>query len=92
MMVMSTLNKFAICIFSDENSLLTPRRIYQVVSDKSAEHSDYVRVIDDEGEDYLYPKNTSFLCRFRRKLKRHCFRLFKLFLIDLCTRTAITGT
>ena len=36
--------------------LITPRKIYQVLADKSAERSDYIRVIDDEGEDYLYPK------------------------------------
>lgn len=53
---MEALNKFAICIFSDEESLLTPRRIYQILPDASAERSEYLRVIDDEGEDYLYPK------------------------------------
>ena len=53
---METLNKFAICIFSDAESLLTPRRIYQVLPDESAERSDYLRVVDDEGEDYLYPR------------------------------------
>ncbi len=36
--------------------LLTPRKIYQVLPDENAERSDYIRIIDDEGEDYLYPK------------------------------------
>jgi hypothetical protein len=53
---METVNKFAVCIFADENSLLTPRRIYQVLPDEKAERSEYIRIIDDEGEDYLYPK------------------------------------
>jgi hypothetical protein len=53
---METFNKFAVCIFADENALLTPRRIYQVLPDEKAERSDYIRIIDDEGEDYLYPK------------------------------------
>jgi len=48
--------KFAICIFVGEDLLLTPRRIYKVLPDAAAERSDYIRVIDDEGEDYLYPK------------------------------------
>ena len=47
--------KFAICIHSDDADLLTPRMIYQVLPDKSAERSNYIRVIDNEGEDYLYP-------------------------------------
>ena len=53
---MDTLNKFAICIVSPEDSLLTARKVYQILPDEKAERSEYVRVIDDEGEDYLYPK------------------------------------
>ncbi len=49
-------NKFAVCVFAEKEMLITPRKIYQVLADKSAERSDYIRVIDDEGEDYLYPK------------------------------------
>jgi hypothetical protein len=29
--------------------------IYQVLPDESAARSGYVRVVDNEGEDYLYP-------------------------------------
>jgi hypothetical protein len=47
--------QFAICIRSDDPDLLTPRRIYQVLPDDSAAKSKYIRVIDNEGEDYLYP-------------------------------------
>ena len=44
-----------VCIRSDDSDLLTPRRIYQVLPDESAAKSQYIRVIDNEGEDYLYP-------------------------------------
>lgn len=47
--------KFAICIVTDDPDLLTPRRIYQVLADEQAAEANYVRVIDNEGEDYLYP-------------------------------------
>lgn len=47
--------KFAVCIQSDDAALLTPRMIYQVLPDENAAKSKYVRVIDNEGEDYLYP-------------------------------------
>jgi hypothetical protein len=33
---------------------LTPRKVYEVLADPGAAKSGYVRVIDDEGEDYLY--------------------------------------
>jgi hypothetical protein len=47
--------KFAVCIQIDDADLLTPRMIYQVLPDESAARSNYVRVVDNEGEDYLYP-------------------------------------
>ena len=47
--------QFAICIQTDDPDLLTPRRIYEVLPDESAAKSQYIRVIDNEGEDYLYP-------------------------------------
>ena len=47
--------RLAICIKSDDPDLLTPRKIYEVIPDASAEKSDFIRVIDNEGEDYLYP-------------------------------------
>jgi hypothetical protein len=47
--------KFAVCIRSEDDDLLTPRMIYQVLPDESAASSNYVGVINNEGEDYLYP-------------------------------------
>lgn len=47
--------RFAVCIQSDDADLLTRRMIYQILPDESAAKSNYVRVIDNEGEDYLYP-------------------------------------
>lgn len=49
--------EFAICIVNQDDTLLTPRKLYQVLPDASAARSEYVRIIDDEGEDYLYPKD-----------------------------------
>lgn len=49
------LPQFVICLNSADEDLLTPRRIYRVLPDEQAARSNYLRVIDDEGEDYLYP-------------------------------------
>lgn len=57
-------SQFAICIKTDDADLLTPRRIYQVLPDESASRSQYVRVIDNEGEDYLYPADYFIFMEF----------------------------
>ena len=67
---METPNKFAICIHAGEGLLLTARKIYQVLPDEKAERSDYVRIIDDEGEDYLYPKNYFVFVPFSQEIEK----------------------
>ena len=48
--------RFAVCInnsaYPDD---LKVRTVYQVLPDESAAKSNYIRVIDETGEDYLYP-------------------------------------
>jgi len=61
--------KFAVCIASDDPDLLTPRRIYQVLPDDNAAKSNYIRVIDNEGEDYLYPANYFLFLELTRKVE-----------------------
>jgi hypothetical protein len=56
--------QFAICIRAEDEDLLTPRRIYEILPDESAAKSQYIRVIDDEGEDYLYPASHFVLVDF----------------------------
>jgi len=47
--------EFVVCIKSEPDSDLQIRKIYQVLPDKKAAEEDYIRVIDESGEDYLYP-------------------------------------
>ena len=46
--------RFAVCV-TDTEPDLEIRKIYQVLPDRSAAKSNYVRIVDDSGEDYLYP-------------------------------------
>ncbi|HWQ31782.1 MAG TPA: hypothetical protein VNQ79_02770 [Blastocatellia bacterium] len=62
-------SQFAICIASDNPDLLTPRRIYEVLDDASAARSNYVRVIDNEGEDYLYPASSFVFVSFAPEIE-----------------------
>ncbi len=50
--------RFVLCIDNKgyEASLI-PRKINEVIPDEQAKQDDFVRVIDESGEDYLYRKN-----------------------------------
>jgi hypothetical protein len=48
--------RFAICVGNSEYpASLELHKIYRVVPDKDAERDGDLRVIDESGEDYLYP-------------------------------------
>jgi hypothetical protein len=50
-------SQYVLCIRNDGHpASLQTRRLYEQVPDKGAEARGLVRVIDESGEDYLYPQ------------------------------------
>ncbi|OGF56448.1 MAG: hypothetical protein A2Z21_03595 [Candidatus Fraserbacteria bacterium RBG_16_55_9] len=47
--------QFVICIRNEDCEDLELRKIYQVLPDEPSSKSGCIRVIDESGEDYLYP-------------------------------------
>jgi len=47
--------KYALCVENRDCEDLEKRKIYQVLSDEEAQKEGYLRVLDESGEDYLYP-------------------------------------
>jgi hypothetical protein len=48
---------FAICIDNEDYEVsLELRKLYVILPDPDAEKHDQIRVIDESGEDYLYPR------------------------------------
>jgi hypothetical protein len=48
-------SKFVLCVRPGESEDLEARKIYEVLPDQKAAWEGYLRVIDESGEDYLYP-------------------------------------
>ncbi len=49
--------EFMLCLENKDCEDLVRRKIYQVLPDDEALEEGFVRVIDESGEDYLYPKS-----------------------------------
>ena len=47
--------RFVLCIQNKGCEDLEVRKIYRVLPDRSASEDDLLRIIDESGEDYLYP-------------------------------------
>jgi hypothetical protein len=50
--------QFAVCVKNDDYpASLELRKIYEVLPDEKAAKHGLVRIIDESGEDYLYPQD-----------------------------------
>ena len=48
--------RYVICLRNDGADDLELRRLYEVVPDAASEQRAHLRVLDESGEDYVYPQ------------------------------------
>jgi hypothetical protein len=58
--------RYAVCITNVEPDL-QPRKVYRILPDRIASKDNYLRVIDESGEDYLYPDRYFVLIKLPQK-------------------------
>lgn len=61
---------FAICVENGGAEDLDVRKVYRVLHDKDAAANGYVRVVDESGEDYLYPADFFVFVELPQQAKR----------------------
>jgi hypothetical protein len=49
--------QFVLCVRNAAAEDLDLRKVYEVLPDRKAAQDGYLRVIDESGEDYLYPES-----------------------------------
>ena len=59
--------RFALCINNSDCEDLEKRKLYQILPDNAATQEEYMRVIDESGEDYLYPESYFILVELSRR-------------------------
>ena len=47
---------YVICVRAEESADIEVRKVYEVLPDDTAGKRGHLRVVDESGEDYLYPK------------------------------------
>jgi hypothetical protein len=47
--------RFAICVSNAGSDDLVILKLYRILPDAGADQESFLRVVDDSGEDYLYP-------------------------------------
>lgn len=62
--------KYAICVDNRGAEDLEVRKVYRMLHDKEAAATGYVRVVDESGEDYLYPAHYFVRVELPQKARR----------------------
>ncbi len=63
--------RFVVCVQNkDYEASLQVRRIYRALPDKRAASHRYLRVIDESGQAYLYPKSYFVALEFPKAVKK----------------------
>jgi hypothetical protein len=57
MRVQQSSGSFALCVEDGGMEDLEARKLYQVLPDRDAAREGYIRVVDESGEDYMYPSD-----------------------------------
>lgn len=66
-----TSRQLAVCVNStDYPASLERRKIYVTVRDAAAEKQGLLRVVDESGEDYLYPKSLFRMIALPQSIKK----------------------
>ena len=60
-MVKLCAQRYARCIKNKNAEDLVVRKLYPVIPDEIAEKDHHIRVVDESGEDYLYPADYFFV-------------------------------
>jgi len=63
--------RFVVCVENEGyQASLEPRKIYETLPDPKATERGFIRVIDESGEDYLYPEEYFVPIELSRNIER----------------------
>lgn len=62
---------FALCVDNAGYQVsLIPMKVYEIIPDEKAAQDDFIRIVDESGEDYLYHKRHFVLVEFPVEVER----------------------
>ena len=47
---------FALCLEDDDEGSFAPNKVYPILEPLDNDPRDYLRIVDESGEDYIYPE------------------------------------
>jgi hypothetical protein len=69
--------RFAICLSAEPEEDLEVAKVYRVLPDTKASEVGCLRIVDESGEDYLYPAKRFLVVEVPEKARGHLLRAVK---------------
>jgi hypothetical protein len=63
-------SRYAVCVQADPDEDLQVRKVYEILPDELAAKRGHLRVVDESGEDYLYPAESFVLLDLSQEAER----------------------
>ncbi len=69
---------FALCLENDDESDFVPNKLYPVLESLERDPKEHLRIIDESGEDYLYPEIYFQIVKIAPKANENLLHYFEL--------------
>lgn len=69
---------FALCLVIDEESDFEPNKLYPILEPLKNDPEGHLRIVDESGEDYLYPEIYFQIVQVNEQARENLLRYFEL--------------
>jgi hypothetical protein len=72
---------FAVCLVNDEEGDFEPNKLYPILEPLKNDPSEHLRIVDESGEDYLYPEIYFQIVNLNQQAQENLLRHFEVSLV-----------
>lgn len=69
---------FALCLVMDDEDDFEPNKLYPILEPFSNDPDGHLRIVDESGEDYLYPEVYFQIVQVSEQARENLLRFFKV--------------
>lgn len=68
---------FALCLETDDDGDFAPNKLYPILEPLANDPAEHLRVVDESGEDYLYPQIYFQIVNLNPQARRNLLQYFE---------------
>ena len=69
---------FAVCLVNDDEGDFQPNKLYPILEPLENDPKEHLRIIDESGEDYLYPSVYFQIVNLNQQAQENLLRYFEV--------------